>query len=66
VTIYLFLFFSVFLFGGISYLVMLFFKRWTQKSKYETLWNTLVFIASFALILFVGGFILISNLSFER
>lgn len=65
-TIYLFLFFSVFLFGGISYLVMLFFKRWTQKSKYETLWNTLVFIASFALILFVGGFILISNLSFER
>lgn len=65
-TIYLFLFFSVFILGGISYLVMLFFKRWTQKSKYETLWNTLVFIASFALILFVGGFILISNLSFER
>lgn len=65
-TLYLFLGFIILIFGGIAYFMMRFFNRWTKNSKYETLWNTLIFIGSFALVLFVAGFIFVNNISFER
>ncbi len=65
-TLYLFLIFIVLIFGGIAYLMMRFFNRWTRNSRYETIWDTLIFIGSFALVLLVAGFIFFYNLNLGR
>ncbi|CAM3093240.1 PEP-CTERM protein-sorting domain-containing protein [Chryseobacterium flavum] len=62
----LFLIFCLVVFAGMSYLTMRFANRWTQKSKYAVLFNTLILIGSFFLILFIAFYIFISNVSFER
>lgn len=62
----LYFIFILAVFAGISYLLMRFFKRWTQKSKYEGLFNVLIFIVLFLLILFIAFAIFIANVRFER
>jgi len=62
----MFMIFILAIFGGLAYVIMRFFNRWTAKSQYKTVWNGLIFIASFALLLFIAFFIFITNVSFER
>lgn len=62
----MFMIFILAIFGGLAYVIMRFFNRWTAKSQYKTIRNGLIFIASFALLLFIAFFIFITNVSFER
>ncbi len=59
------IFFLVF-FAGISYLIMSFCRRWTKGHQYSVLFNTLIFITSFCLIVCAAFYLFIMNLSFER
>lgn len=63
---YFFLILTLILFAGISYLVMHLFKRWTQKSKYASYLNILVFVSSFLVILFITFIIFLINLNLGR
>ncbi|SMO66492.1 hypothetical protein SAMN06265171_104192 [Chryseobacterium rhizoplanae] len=63
---YFFLLFIIVVFGGIAYLIMRFFNKWTKNNKYEVLFNTLIFIASFFLVSFIGICIFLSSLDFSR
>ncbi len=63
---YVFLLCILAVFAGISSLIMRFLGKWTKKSKYETLFNTFIFIASFFLISFFSIYIFLSNLNFSR
>ncbi|MDR6524681.1 uncharacterized membrane protein YidH (DUF202 family) [Chryseobacterium rhizosphaerae] len=63
---YFFLILTLILFAGISYLVMRLFKRWTQKSKYASYLNVLVFVSSFLVILFITFIIFLINLNLGR
>lgn len=63
---YFFLILTLILFAGISYLVMRLFKRWTQKSKYASSLNILVFVSSFLVILFITFIIFLINLNLGR
>jgi TRAP-type C4-dicarboxylate transport system permease small subunit len=62
----LFFIFILLIFGGLAYLVMRFCNRWTAKSQYKTIWNGVIFVGSFALLLFISFVIFITNVSFER
>ncbi|MDR6370366.1 Na+(H+)/acetate symporter ActP [Chryseobacterium bernardetii] len=63
---YFFLLFIIAIFGGISYLIMRFFSKWTRNSDYKAIFNTLIFIAAFFLISFIGIYIFLSSLDFSR
>ena len=63
---YIFLLCILAVFAGISYLIMRFFSKWTKKNKYEMVFNTLIFIASFFLISFFSIYIFLSNVNFSR
>ncbi len=63
---YFFLLFIIAVFGGISYLTMRFFGKWTRQSKYELIFNTFIFIASFFLMSFLSLYIFFSTLDFSR
>ncbi|MBB6370272.1 Na+(H+)/acetate symporter ActP [Chryseobacterium shigense] len=52
--------------AGISYLVVRFFNRWTAKSQHKTVLNGLIFIASYALLLFISFVIFMSNVNMGR
>jgi hypothetical protein len=65
-TYYLFFLFIIVLFGGIAYLIMRFFGQWTRNNRYETIFNTLIFIASFFLISFLSLLIFFSTVDFSR
>ncbi|SIS29320.1 hypothetical protein SAMN05421639_101422 [Chryseobacterium shigense] len=58
--------FILLIYGSLAYLVMRYFNRWTLKSQYKTLWNTLIFIGSLALLLVISFIIFINTVSFER
>ncbi|KFF01460.1 hypothetical protein IX38_17895 [Chryseobacterium luteum] len=62
----LFLVFTLMILAGIAYLIMRFFNRWTAKSQHKTALNGVIFIASYALLLFISFVIFIMNVSFER
>lgn len=62
----LFLVFTLMILAGIAYLIMRFFNRWTAKSQHKTTLNGVIFIASYALLLFISFVIFIMNVSFER
>ncbi|MBB6330533.1 flagellar biogenesis protein FliO [Chryseobacterium sediminis] len=63
---YFFLLFIIAVFGGIAYLIMRFFNKWTKNSKYELLFNTLIFIGSFFLVSFLSLCIFFSTVDFSR
>ncbi|MGH1517461.1 hypothetical protein [Chryseobacterium sp. JK1] len=65
-TVYLAIIFIVAVFGGIAYLIMRFFDRWTQGKRYEVLFNTLIFIVSFFLISSFSIYIFFANVNFGR
>ncbi|RKE81886.1 hypothetical protein DEU39_1429 [Chryseobacterium sp. AG363] len=63
---YFFLLFIIAVLGGISYLIMRFFGKWTRNTQYEAFFNTLIFIASFFLVSFISLLIFFSNVDFSR
>ncbi|PIF46142.1 hypothetical protein CLU96_3161 [Chryseobacterium sp. 52] len=62
----IFLVFTLLIFGGLAYLIMRFFNRWTMKSQYKTVWNALIFIGSFALLLLIAFVIFMMNVNLGR
>ncbi|MDP9959940.1 Na+(H+)/acetate symporter ActP [Chryseobacterium lathyri] len=63
---FVFFIFTLLILAGLSYLVMRFFNRWTAKSQHKIVLNGLIFVVSYALLLFISFIILIMNVSFER
>ena len=61
-----FLFFIIIIFAGIAYFSTRFFSRFTQKSKYHTALDALVFIFTLALCLLISFLIFINTVTFER